>query len=492
MPLPIRWMALLAGASIAVLPPSAQAQGFISPGARALPPAGRPGASAPQAGAAAPPSAPSAPRRPLPNPLLSDVPAIPGSTAPEPADPGASPTPRAPLPASRPVPPPPALPPAEAASRLRAAVNAAWERSPELAGSAGRQVAATARGRAADSITPGPPSLGGGFVTDGISNARGGREAELSLATPIWLPGEGTATRRVADADLSRLTAQQQSQRLTIAGDVREGLAAVALAEVERAGAEARLRDAKVLEGDVARRVRGRDAAEAELLTARLDRMEAEVAVGERRATLEGARLAFKSLTGLEPDAAALNEFDPPPGAAPNHPRIIEADVAVAAADASRRLVAVQVRDSPEIGLLGRRSREAGSDRYDHRAGIQFRLPFATEARNLPRQAAAEADLTEATVAAANIRRQVGLQADRARLDLDTVRQALGMARQRAAVFRQQRSLSEAAFRGGQVSLNDVIRVRALATEAEVAQGRAEIAVRQARSRVNQALGILL
>jgi len=58
-------------------------------------------------------------------------------------------------------------------------------------------------------------------------------------------------------------------------------------------------------------------------------------------------------------------------------------------------------------------------------------------------------------------------------------------------VLRQQRGLSEAAFRGGLVALGDVIRVRALVTEAEVSQGRAEVAVRQARSRLNQSLGLL-
>ena len=149
----------------------------------------------------------------------------------------------------------------------------------------------------------------------------------------------------------------------------------------------------------------------------------------------------------------------------------------MAVADANRRLSALQVRESPEIGLLGRSSREAGNN-YDNRVGLQFRLPFATEARNAPRQAAAEAELT---AAAANVRRQVDLQAARARLDLGAVQQALGTVRQRVAVLRRQRGLSEDAYRGGQASLGDVIRVRALATEAEVA-------VWQARSRVNQAL----
>ena len=483
---------LLAAAALPAVAGAAGAQGFISPGARALPQAGPSTTVAPPPAPA--PSPPGGARRPLPSLRLPDVaaPADTGPAAPADAENTAPPARRAALPVSRPVPPPPALPRAEAAVRLRAAVDGAWARSPELAGVPGRQAAAAVRGRSADSITPGPPSLGGGFVTDGFSNARGGREAELSLATPLWLPGEGTATRRAADADLSRLTAQQQAQRLQAAGEVREALAAVALAGVELAGAEARLHDARTLEADVARRVGGREAAEAELLTVRLDRMEAEIAFGERRAALDGAKLAFQALTGLEPNAAALNEADAPQGpGTPPHPRIVEADRAVAVADANRRLTALQVRDSPEIGLLGRSSREAGNNFYDNRVGIQFRFPFATEARNAPRQAAAEADLTEATAAAANMRRQVALQAARARMELDAVRGALATARQRAAVLRQQRGLSEAAFRGGQVGLGDVIRVRALATEAEVAQGRAETAVRQARSRVNQALGVL-
>ena len=264
------------------------AQGFINPGARALPQAGvRPGASPnPRI---APPSPPAGADRGTPGLLLPAVPATPTPDLATGPDAGPAPAQRAALPASRPVPLPPALSPAQAALRLRVAMEGAWSRSPELAGVPGRQAAAVARGRSADSITPGPPSLGGGFVADGVNNARGGREAELSIATPLWLPGEGTASRRVADADLSRLTAQQLAQRLAVAGEVRDALAAVALAQLELAGADARLRDAGTLETDVARRVRGREAAEAELLTARLDRMEAEIVIGERRATLEGA-----------------------------------------------------------------------------------------------------------------------------------------------------------------------------------------------------------
>lgn len=459
------------------------AQGFISPGAQAIPPSGRTAYPAP--GPATPPPGPSPAagppdlRLPRPGPTLDA------------ANPGVVPVQRAALPASRPLAQPTSLPMAEASARLRMAVSAAWDRSPELAGSPGRQAAATARGRSAESFTPGPPSLGGGFVGDGVRNARGGREAELSLATPLWLPGEETASRRVADADLTRLTAQQQAQRLAVAGEVRESLAAVALAQIETAGAEARLRDARSLEADVGRRVRGRDAAEAELLTARLDRMDAEIALGERRASLDGARLSFRSLTGVEPDPAALNEPDPPQAVAGVHPRVSEADGNAAAADANRRLAAIQTRESPEIGILARSSREIGSTQYDNRIGVQFRLPFSTDSRNAPRQMAAQAEVTEATATAANVRRQIELQTAKARIELDAARQAAVTARQRAAVYRQQRGLSEAAFRGGQVGLGDVIRVRALVTEADVAQGRAEIEVRLSRSRVNQSLGIL-
>ncbi len=482
---------VIAMLTVAPLTPPAAAQGFISPGARALTPAGRPGPTAPQP--AAPLTPPSPPGAALPSlrlPTAAAVPAEPPATDNE----APAPVQRAALPPARPVPPPPAFPPAEAAAKLRVMIDGAWSRSPELGGSAARQAVAAARGRSADSLTPNPSVLGGGFIADGFNNRRGGREGELSIATPLWLPGEGAASRRAADADLSRLTAQQQAQRLAVAGEVREALAAVALGQLELAGAEARLRDARALEADVGRRVRGRDAAETELLTTRLDRMEAEIGLGERRAALDGARLAFRSLTGTEPDPAALNESDPPPpssAALPAHPRILEADGVVASATASRRLASIQVRESPEIGLLARSTRSAGENRYDNEAGFQFRLPLSTQARNAPRQSAAEAELTDAVVAAANVRRLVDLQAARARIELDSVARALGIARMRASVLRQQRGLAEAAFRGGQFGIADVIRVRVLATEAEIAQGRADIAVRQARSRVHQALGLL-
>lgn len=484
MPLQTLRAALLSAATLGGFATAAGAQGFLSPGARAISPSGRPSGLMPAT--AAPSPTPPATTRPLPSSSLSTT-----GSLPDPTEPGAVPAQRAALPASRPVPLAPALPTAEASARLSAFVKAAWDRSPELAGSPGRQAAALARGRSADSFTPGPPSLGGGFAGDGINNARGGREAELSIATPLWLPGEGTASRRVADADVSRLTAQQLALRLAVAGEVREFLATVALAQVETAGAEARLRDARNLEADVARRVRGRDAAEAELLTARLDRLEAEIALGERQSALSSAKLAFRSLTGIEPDPAALNEPDPPQAVAVSHPRVAEADGTAAAAEASRRLTEIQTRESPEIGIIGRSSREIGSTQFGNRIGLQFRLPFSTDARNAPRQMAAQTDLTEATAAAANVRRQVELQTARARVELDTARQASVATRQRAAVYRQQRGLSEAAFRGGLASLGDVIRIRALATEAEIAQARAEIGVRLARSRVNQALGIL-
>jgi cobalt-zinc-cadmium efflux system outer membrane protein len=380
----------------------------------------------------------------------------------------------------------------EALRALRAAVDAAVSRNAGLQGAAARQALAAAKQRSAAAFLPGAPTLGAAYVTDQVIRNRNARDAELSLATPIWLPREGTASVRAANADLSRLEAEGARQVLEVAGQVREALAAVAVAEADQRASQARLRDARSLEADLARRVRGRDAAEVELLVATADRIEAEATLLERTAILEASRVDYRTLTGLAPDTAALNEPAAPAAQArPPDPRVVEAQRAVEVARANRELAGIQVRDSPEVGLIGRRTRDIGGTVYDHSLGVQLRIPFATETRNAPRRAASEVEYTDAVAALAKLERELGGGESRARIELAGALAARDLAARRAAVFERQRSLFERSFTEGNTALADLIRARTLAFQADAVRERADVGARQARGRLNQALGLM-
>ncbi len=384
------------------------------------------------------------------------------------------------------------LEPGEAAHVLQAAVSAAVSHNAGLQGAAARKALIAAKQSSAAAFLPGAPTLGAAYVTDQVIRNRNARDAELSLGTQVWLPGEGTASVRAADADLSRLEAEGLRQVLEVAGQVREALAAVAVAEADQRASQARLRDALALEADLARRVRGRDAAEAELLVASADRIEAEASLSERTAILEASRIDYRTLTGLEPNAAALNEAAPPASAArPPDPRVTEARRAVEVAHANRALAGIQTRNSPEVALVGRQLRDINGNLYDYALGLQLRIPFATETRNAPRRAAAEVEYTDAVAALAKLERELSGSEGRARIEMASATAARDLAAKRAVVFERQRSLFERSFAEGNTPLADLIRARTLAFQADAARERADVGARQARGRLNQALGLM-
>ena len=384
-----------------------------------------------------------------------------------------------------------ALPGAAArAETLTQLVDAASRRMPELAAIQARRVAAAARHAAAGSITPGPPVLGGRYITDQVIRNRNARELEVSISTPLWLPGEGTASQHAAAAEIARLAAQEAALRLKVAGLVREAAAAVALARSDLQTGEQRLRDARLLEGDVARRVKARELAETDLLTAQADRIAAEAELHERRGALGQARIGLAGITGIKVGDVVLNE--PEPSAAPTlDPRLEEARTALDVARANLDLVTTQSRENPEVGLVGRRSRDMNGVQWNNSLGVELRIPLGGTARNAPRQGAARAEMADAVATHGNQQRDIETDRRRARSVYDTAIAQRGLARDRAAVLVRQRDLTERSFRQGQAALPDLIRVRALAVEAGGASSRAAIAVLLARGRLNQALGVM-
>jgi outer membrane protein TolC len=375
------------------------------------------------------------------------------------------------------------------ASPLREAFNTAAGLNAELRTLESRRAEIDARLRGANALTPGAPSVAFSYTSDRLTQNRGFREAEVELGVPVWLPGQSQAQRGLAEAEAQRLSAQIALQRLTLAGEVRDAYWTWATAEAAVAAARARTTNATVLARDVARQARGGQVARAEELLASADAREAEAGLREAELALREARLAFHALTGRDP-GPGWQEAPREGAAAGEHPRLVAARLGQDVGRASMRVAVVEDRESPELSIFGRQEQDERGAGWDSRLGVRVRIPFAHGPRNAERRAAAQTELNTSAAETATATRLIAAERERARTALADARAAVRLSEDRHRSLAEVTGLSEAAFRAGQASLAETLRLRALLAAADADRRRSQVALRQAASRLNQALGV--
>jgi outer membrane protein TolC len=360
--------------------------------------------------------------------------------------------------------------------------------------------ATRARDALVRSPIPGSPSVGGNFRTD-LRGPRTVREGEFEVAAPVWLPGQRSALAGTVDAGVTEAERRFGLRRLEVAGLLRDAYWAVGAAESERRVARDRLATARDIAHDFARRAFFGDISGTEALLGRNEVLAAELELARADSAAEVARAAYRTLTGgaafaldtrAEAGGMAGARSEPlrPVPVSATHPALQAAEAAVDAAEARARLVAATPRDNPELGLYGRA--EYGPETAEGVSiGLRFRLPLATDARNVPRRAEAEAERTRALAALEQVRRVLMGEAAQARLRLDAAQVARRLAADRRGIAEQQLTAARTAFANGEIGAFDLFRVRQLQLEAQAAEAEAAIALGRARSLLNQALGII-
>nr|WP_282571758.1 TolC family protein [Roseomonas acroporae] len=383
----------------------------------------------------------------------------------------------------------PALSPAERQRRLLADLEQALAIDSEYRTLFANRGAEQARSAiTASPIIYGSPALGalGRGDTRGTGRAR---EFQLEFAMPVWLPGQRSALGAEIAARVSEADGRILRRQLEVAGLLRDALWTAALAMRDAQVARERLATARDIARDIGRQAQLGDISELEALLPRNEVLAAELELVRAEAAADTAATAYRTLTG---------GADPAPGPEPlaagatieRHPAIRAAEASVAAAEAQSRYVAATPRDNPEIGLYGQQQNgyvtENGSS-----IGFRLRLPLATEARNAPRRAAAEAAVTGAQAQLIQRRRQVEGEIAIARRALRAAEEGDRVARARLEIANRQTAGALTAFRAGETGLFDLYRVRQLQVDAAYAQGRAEVELGRARARLNQAQGVL-
>lgn len=378
-----------------------------------------------------------------------------------------------------------------AAPGLREAVESAWARQPASRALPARQEELAAKRSAASALFPKPPSVTLAQRTDRFDRNDGDNETEAEVSLPLWMPGTRDNARRLAAAESGRLDVDQRAAKLKLAGEVREAYWQARLAQNEHTLVEHEAHEAAVLAQDVQRRVQAGDLARADLNRAQSAERLASITAAEAQARAFRALKLFATLTGLAQLPEASEQAADSGQPADDHPQLAASGAAVAVSQARLAQAGADRRDPPELSFGVRRERPTARDAYDNSLRVAIRIPLATDSRNGPRIAAANAELIEAETALALDRERVQAGIDAARTEFEQARRIETLAGQRARLATDTRDLYAKAFRLGERDLPTLLLVENEHFDAELALSRARLEAGRAASRLNQALGLL-
>lgn len=390
---------------------------------------------------------------------------------------------------------PPASPastpsPTAASVGLRAALDAAWQRAVAARESEGQRRRAEADRSVASSLWAAPPSLALSHRDDRLQSNAGRRETEIGVAVPLWLPGQRAARVGTAEAAATQALAAEQVARLRLAGDLREAAWQLAALQAELVQADTQVRSLKQLADDVERRVRAGDLARADALAAQAEHLAAAAQQADVQQRLQAARSRWTLLTGLTaaPDPSSDAATEAPTA---THPELVFAAQSTELARQRVELMRRSRRDAPELTVGVRQDTPGRAESSQGSLVVGLRLPFGTDDRNRPLEAAALAELDVAQTHEQRLRERLDSDIAAARDALRSAQAQLDAETARARLLRERATLIDKSFRAGETPLPDLLRALAAAAQADSAAARQNAALGLARARLQQALGLL-
>jgi outer membrane protein TolC len=285
------------------------------------------------------------------------------------------------------------------------------------------------------------------------------------------------------------LEAQIANARLSLAGEMRDRLWAVAAAKETLDEAKIHQKHLEAMTDEVMRRVNAGDLAKTDGMLAQQEALAGRAAVVEAQVKLQEALARYTTLTGLT-DVPYPQPEQPGTEMRVPHPKLLAAKTAVEHAQASMNVVSKSRSESPTIGMAMRRERDGAAADATSSVTFAVEIPIGTHARNRPLETAARTQIATASAEYAQIDAALRTEIDLARQQLIASQQTLETASLRAALAREHAQLIEKAFRLGERGLAEMLRARTVVHEAEVAERQQRVAVGFAHARLNQALGI--
>ncbi|GBQ79474.1 cobalt/zinc/cadmium resistance heavy metal efflux pump protein [Gluconacetobacter johannae DSM 13595] len=380
------------------------------------------------------------------------------------------------------------------------AVSAAWAIDPGRSALLVNRSTADARADAAKSWFPGGPTVNGQYFDDhAVGSNEGYTTYQGGVSVPLWLPGQGSATVRVAQAESATVQERLNVEHMAVAVRVLDAAAAEIVAERREAialslrGAMQRIEGAvrgAVHAGEAA--VTDRDAAAADLANARTEvenAREQRITAASLLAELLG-RPGLPDIMFYDDRSLGRTRIGTPQLVEDNDPRVRAAHRAVMAAEEGLKLARASFMPNPEVGIAAIHEKQYGSP-WDNRVGVNVTIPLPSEARNVPIMADARNKVAAADSDERQARRMVRLELAQVRARVDAAAEALGNARVAAGALNKRANDMERSWRLQETSLVEALRARQGAYTALLTFNQAEVAWHTAILRAMIATGFV-
>lgn len=376
---------------------------------------------------------------------------------------------------------------------LATAVEAAWSRAVASAEAAGISRQAAAEKQASSALWAAPPSVELSHRNDRLQSNNGARETEVALAVPLWLPGQKSAKQQAADSLSSLSQLSETEGKLRVAEVVRELHWQIAELQASQSLSKQQTSTFAAIASDVDKRVKAGDLARADALAAKGELLSAQATQSQAETQLEAAKRQWTALTGLAqtPDATFASAESPSPRQLAEHPELLRAEQQVDLARERLDLVAKSNRSAPELITKFRQDIPGHGQGSAYSLGLAVRIPFGTDDRNAPLQAAALTELDIAQRKEQVLRAQLSARMESAKAAAAASQLQLQTEREKAALLNERAKLIRAAFNAGETSLPELLRAASAAAQADYSAARQEAAFGLARARLQQAYGQL-
>lgn len=373
---------------------------------------------------------------------------------------------------------------------LQSALESAWSRSPLGAGLKARQEESKAALNSANSWIAGSPILGLSQRFDQSSGTAdvGFSETEVSIATPVWWPGQKSARQTLAGFAAEQLDAETIQAKLELAGQVREAYWQVAIAQEDVRELEDHVQHLVDIAKDVARRVQAGDLARSDGLLADQEVLHAKTQWTAAKVEYQKRKTHYQTLTGLETPSAFQVELQRNSG--PDHPKVLLTRSSLNQARAALDLANRSRASVPTVGVSMRNETDNVSPN-SRALGVHLQVPIGTDLQGKSLQTEAQTRIAVAQAELKLVGTTLSNEIEAAKFQLELEQEGLGQATQRATYASEHLALMQKAFRLGERGLIDLIRAQVLIHESISAKTKQQLKVNLAISRLNQSFGVL-